>query len=95
MYVLRRIFGIDLMDRLMDVAHGQNDVICEQRAVISALHNEMQRDNLQTARWGVAMIERFLAIMDGMEDIDDARVVLEQAIQDMREEVSRLEEHVL
>ena len=95
MYVMRRLLGIDYMDRLMDVAHGQNAVIQNQNLIIESLHNEMQRDSLSTARWGVAMIERFLSIMDGFEDIDEARDVLEQAIQDMREEVSRLEEHVL
>jgi len=92
MNFFRRIF---MAERLLGVAHGQSIVIAEQRAIIQAQYAEMEKVNLENARWGSQIIGRFLQVLEGEEDVEIVREVLMQALQDMREEVSRLEEHVL
>lgn len=71
------------------------DVCSRQQRIIGELSRELMCKELTDTRRHRDMLESFLVALDTPEDNDELRVVLIDGLQDMNDQLARLEEHVL
>jgi hypothetical protein len=90
--LIRRLLNYDTLDSIIGVAKEQQAVIEDQRRIIGFQQAEIQRLKIEYSRWGRDVIEQFLIALDRPEYEDDLRDRLIAAVEDMSDEVARLEE---
>ena len=91
---LRRLLNLDTLDSALSIAAQQfllieqlNQVIAEQQAAFEQVTREQQ---LEYARSTRDLIEAFFVVQ---QSGDDVRESLLAGLEDLRDEVARLEEH--
>lgn len=77
---------------MLDIAQSFQQIVIEQREVMARQQAEIITLKLEYSRWAKQIIENFLIGLDRPEDEEEMRVILAQAVEDMADEVARLEE---
>ena len=80
---LRRLVGLDILDSALTVAANQH-------LLIERLNATIEEQRLEYARNTRDLIEAFLVVQTSGEDVRDGLIA---GLNDLRDEVARLEEH--
>lgn len=97
--MIRRLLGLPRLERAVDVAHAWRDTAREQKRLARAWEElaearaqEIVQLKLEYTCGAKRMIESFLIILDRPEDEERTRDALIAGLQDLSDEVARLEE---
>lgn len=90
MRFLRRLVKLDLLGEVIVIAQEQQAVISDQRRIITQKTRELEEMRLESARSTRDLVEQFWICQEGGIDVREPLLI---GLQDMRDQVARLEEH--
>lgn len=79
---------------LRDMMEAQENAMKGAALVIDIERQQREKDNLHAARHSRDMLAQFIIALDNPEEHDELRLILHEALQDMADQVARVEEHV-
>ena len=91
--MLRRLLNLDVCADLQEIAEGFREIVIEQRERIWQRDEQIRQMELEHARHVRSLLANFLVALDIPEDVG-IRESLQAALEDMADQVARLEEHV-
>ena len=73
---------------------AQENAMKAAALLLNIEQQQRQKDNLHAARHNRDMLSQFIIALDNPEQHDELRLILHEALQDMSDQVARVEEHV-